>query len=249
MEIWAACRGAVVPKPLKGELIRIVQSQEQLATHTLVDSLEEQALLEQMLEESKPPCPPDTAAFHYLLVTPFRYPPLRHGSRFGTRQEPSLFYGSIDLGAALAETAYYRLLFWSGMEAPPPSGRLTTEHTVFGARYATDRGLCLNEEPFRRFEEQLTNPQSYTDTQKLGGNLRAAGIEAFEYLSARDSDRGINVALFHAGVFSHPKPVWQQSWICDTRDQEVSLYSKDHGAWRFQREQFLVEGELPAPSV
>ena len=148
MDIWAACRDAVAPKPLAGELIRMVESQEQIATNALVDSLEEQSLLEEMLEASKPPTPAETAGLHYLLATPFRYPPLRHGSRFGVRQEPSLFYGSIDLSAALAETAYYRFVFWSGMEEPPPGGRLITEHTVFAALYAAARGLCLYEEPF-----------------------------------------------------------------------------------------------------
>jgi hypothetical protein len=249
MDIWTACKDAVDPEPLSGELIRVIESQEQIATNTLVDNLDEQALLEAILEVSKPPLPPHTAGSQYLLATPFRYPPLRYGSRFGNRHEPSLLYGAIDLSAALAETAYYRFLFWSGMEEPPPCGRLTTEHTVFGARYAVKLGLRLHKDPFRPFEQRLTNPSSYLDTQQLGQNMRGAGVDAFAYLSARDPDRGINIALFHAGGFSEPGPVWQQPWICDTRDDEVSFYGKEHGAWRFRRAQFLVEGDLPAPSV
>ncbi len=249
MDIWAACKDAVAPKPLTGELIRIVESQEQIATNVLVDNLDEQALLEEMLEASKPPAPPETERLHYLLATPFRYPPLRHGSRFGVRQEPSLFYGSMDLGAALAETAYYRFLFWSGMEEPPPGGKLTTRLTSFGALYRVGQGLVLYQEPFLQYAGRISDPQNYTESQELGGNMRAAGIEGFEYRSARDPDGGINIALFSPKAFSRPKPVWQELWICEISAAEVSFYSKGYDTWLYQRERFLVDSELPAPAV
>ena len=76
MEIWEACREAVVPERHEGELLRMVESQEQVATRSLVDDLAEQALLEQMLEQSKPPLPDNASNLDYLLSTPFRYPPL-----------------------------------------------------------------------------------------------------------------------------------------------------------------------------
>ena len=42
----------------------------------LVDSLEEQAVLESILEQSKPALAAEgTQALHYLLATPFRYRP------------------------------------------------------------------------------------------------------------------------------------------------------------------------------
>ena len=56
-----------------------------IATRKLVDSLAEQELLEKLLEGAKPPAP--GARVHYLLSTPFRYPPLPHGSRFGRATE------------------------------------------------------------------------------------------------------------------------------------------------------------------
>ncbi|MCW8944048.1 MAG: RES family NAD+ phosphorylase [Sedimenticola sp.] len=249
MDIWSACKDAVIPKRLEGELIRVVESQEQIATNALVDNLEEQALLEQLLEVSKPPAPPETSGLDYLLASPFRYPPLRHGSRFGTRHEASLFYGALDLSAALAETAFYRLVFWSGMALPPPGGKLTTEHTVFGAHYRVERGLRLHDEPFLPFQDQLTNPGSYVDTQRLGQQLRTAAIDAFEYRSARDPEHGINIALFHGRAFANPKPVWKQFWLCDIRPDGVAFYNKAYGTRQYQRELFLVDGELPAPSV
>ena len=40
---------------------------------SLVDTLEEQALLEEVLDDSKPAVPEDCRNLHYLLFTPFRY--------------------------------------------------------------------------------------------------------------------------------------------------------------------------------
>ncbi len=111
-------------------LLRMVESQEQVATSRLVGTLERQALLEDMLEATKPPMHTQTGNLHYLLATPFRYPPLRHGSRFGARNQPSLFYGSRGLSALLAEAAYYRFVFWQGMRRAPDAA-LRTQHTVF----------------------------------------------------------------------------------------------------------------------
>ncbi|MCU7850659.1 MAG: RES family NAD+ phosphorylase [Candidatus Thiodiazotropha sp. (ex Monitilora ramsayi)] len=247
MDIWAACREAVVPRQLEGELIRVVESQAQIATRALVDDLAEQALLEELLEMSKPPAPPGTAHLDYLLYSPFRYPPLEYGSRFGTRFEPSLFYGALDIAPALAETAYYRLVFWSDMVEPPPDGRLTTAHTLFAARYATERGLCLHEAPFDTYATALTNPMSYKETQQLGGQMREAGIELFIYRSARDPDAGLNIALFDAGAFSEAGPSWKQSWLCDTREDEIAFYNKTAGTRVYSRSQFLVDGRLPSP--
>ena len=85
-ELWRECRGEQAIAPLRGKLVRLVESQEQVATLQLVDTLEEQALLEELIETSKPHLPPSSETLHYLLKTPFRYPPLRWGSRFGRRR-------------------------------------------------------------------------------------------------------------------------------------------------------------------
>ena len=57
MDIWQACAGVEQIIPLCGRLVRLVENQGQVATLQLVDTLEEQALLEQLLESSKPPLP------------------------------------------------------------------------------------------------------------------------------------------------------------------------------------------------
>lgn len=90
-DLWQFCSGYSFITPLSGTLYRLVESQEQIATRQLVDTLEEQALLEEMLETVKPSYPGRLDHLHYLLKTPFRYPPLKWGSRFGRTFEPSIF--------------------------------------------------------------------------------------------------------------------------------------------------------------
>ncbi|ACL72798.1 conserved hypothetical protein [Thioalkalivibrio sulfidiphilus HL-EbGr7] len=245
-DIWAACRETAAPGPLKGTLLRLVESQEQVATNRLVDSLEEQAALEAMLEATKPPLPAEGPR-HYLLVTPFRYPPLRHGSRFGRRFEPSLFYGSLSLSTLLAEAAFYRFYFWYGMAIPPASA-LVTRHTVFEAAYRSRRGLRLQEPPFDAFRDALTHPADYRATQQLGTALREAGVQAFEYRSARDE--GINVALFTPRALADARPRSQEHWLCETDGAHVRFLGETQTQVHvLPLERFLVEGVLPMPAA
>jgi len=72
----------------------MVEAQHVTSTRKLVDSDEEQQILEKEIDHVKPTLPDDAEfrGIHYLLSTPFRYPPLSHGSRFGTRHERSLWH-------------------------------------------------------------------------------------------------------------------------------------------------------------
>src|SRR3546814_9169694 len=119
--------------------------QEQVATLGYGDTLEEQALLESLIDAAKPPYPEDDAGYHYLLKTPFRYPPLPWGSRFGRTHEPGIFYGGGSVGTTLAESAYYRFVFWHSMDAPPPKAQIHSQHTLFSVGYKTPQGVRSEE--------------------------------------------------------------------------------------------------------
>src|SRR3954470_13516480 len=108
--IWTQCAGPSRLGDYSSEVWRVVENQHDTSTRKLVDSLEEHAVLEAILDREKPRVPPDCAEAHYLLSTPFRYPPLRYGSRFGTVSQRSIWYGGEELETALGETAFYR--FW-----------------------------------------------------------------------------------------------------------------------------------------
>ncbi len=252
-ELWAACAPALEPVRLRRSFYRVVESQEQVATNSLVDDLREQNALEQMLEQTKPALRAGTEKLHYLLATPFRYPPLRHGSRFGARHEPSLLYGALQKRTAFAETAYYRLLFWHGMRTPP-GHKLVTQHTVFSASCNTEKGLRLEQPPCQQFETRLRDPASYSATQSLGSAMREAGILAFTYRSARDRKAGLNIALFEPRALSSRKPTSQQNWLCETSADAVSFsfrysISREQRYFHYPLEQFLVDGKLPQPAV
>jgi hypothetical protein len=247
--IWTRCAGDSEIRPLDVAPWRVVEAQHQLSTRKLVDSAEEQMLLEDLLERAKPPARAP-ARLHYLLATPFRYPPLRHGSRFGTRFEPGIWYGSESRRTTFAEVAYYRLVFLEGTAAD--FDMLTTQHTVFSARARTPRGIDLGVGEFASWREAIASPTRYGATQELGTDMRTAGVEAARYPSARDVEGGFNVAVFSPRAFTGAKPRELQTWHCVAHRGRVEVAKRDHFGterYAFDRAQFLVNGSLPWPAA
>ncbi|MEY1661171.1 RES family NAD+ phosphorylase [Isoalcanivorax beigongshangi] len=249
MNLWQQCQGEQHLQTLQGTLFRLVESQEQVATLGYVDNLAEQALLEQMLEDVKPPSPLDASGLHYLLRTPFRYPPLPWGSRFGSVHEPSLFYGALDTPTALAETAYYRLLFWHSMVAPAPKTQLRTQHTLFSVGYRSGRAVALHQPPFAAHEALLRHRSHYHACQQLGAAMRASAVELFEYRSARAPAGGLCVALFSPSPFLQKRPRNSARWFCEVTAEQVTFKALQADQLiHFAARDFLVDGELPHPA-
>ena len=247
--IWTRCAGDSEIRPLRADPWRVVEAQHLLSTRKLVDSAEEQMLLEDLIERSKPPSVAP-ARMHYLLATPFRYPPLRHGSRFGTRFDRGIWYGSEVLRTAFAEIAYYRLVFLEDSTAD--LGTVTTQHTAFRARVRTSRGIDLSVEPFVAHRAAIASRSEYRASQSLGGAMRAANVEMVRYPSARDAESGINVAVFSPAAFGTAKPRDLQTWHCVAHRHRVELAKRDYstgGRFAFDRAQFLVKGGLPRPAA
>ncbi|MFT7469578.1 MAG: hypothetical protein ACI8PP_002836 [Candidatus Pseudothioglobus sp.] len=247
--IWRACNGALAIRPVVGTVHRLVESQAQVATLSYVDTLAEQALLEDMLDGVKPAYLPDSHQYHYLLKTPFRYPPLHWGSRFGRVHEPGIFYGARTTETTLAESAYYRLVFWLSMNAPPVKATIDSAHTLFCVGYKSLQGVRLHAPPFDRFADALTHPSDYKNTQQLGSAMREAEIEAFEYASARDPNHGFCVGLFKPNAFSQKRPKQMSQWLCQVSGEEVAFKQVGQGeVTRFGREAFTTAGMLPLPA-
>ncbi len=243
---WLKLIAAVPQQALLGTLNRIVESQSQVVTLKLVDTIAEQQVLEQLLEDSKPEARLP-ANLHYLLRTPWRYPPLPWGSRFGTRYEASLFYGSLSLESLFAEAAYYRLVFLEGSRQPFKN-RVVSQHTVFSARFNTKAGLDISKQPFSRRRKVLTSKFDYGPTQALGAALRKSEIQAFIYQSARTLKPAFNVALFTPRALRSRKPVLQQRALCEARPERVS-FRHEQEIWTFERAAFLIDGQLPQPAA
>ncbi|MEO6687627.1 MAG: RES family NAD+ phosphorylase, partial [Dokdonella sp.] len=162
---------------------RVVEAQHRASTMRLVDTLDEQRVLEDMLEASKPPLPSEAAHLHYLLATPFRYPaPPPIGSRFRGIGDPGVWYGADNEYTALAEVAYWRMRFLADSPATPDLPPVP--HTAFRASIGGS-AIVLSEPPFARQRKQWQDPSSYVATQALAQVARAAGVALIRYLSVR----------------------------------------------------------------
>ncbi|MDK4738904.1 MULTISPECIES: RES family NAD+ phosphorylase [unclassified Rhizobium] len=242
LPIWTPAALSSEARPISGRYWRLVEAQHQVSTLKLVDTLEEQALLEHLLEESKPALPPECAGLDYLLATPFRYGAIYpHGSRFRRAGRTlGVFYASERVETALAEMSFYRLLFFSDSpETPLPAN--AAEYTAFAAAISTKEAIDLTRSPLDRDREAWTDPVSYEACQSLADAARAGGIQAILYRSVRDSQGGKNIALLTAHAFAAREPVERQTWrirlspagvqaLCDFPKSRIGFARSDFGA-------------------
>jgi hypothetical protein len=248
-DIWTRCEGDKQLQSFDSLAYRIVESQEKVATMSLVDTSAEQLLLESLLEYSKP-ASATSDKLHYLLSTPFRYPPLAHGSRFGVKSQGGLFYASLSTTTTLAECAYYRFVFWYGMEIPPPAQRIMSDYTSFAVSVATHQAILLHQEPFLSYREQISHPANYQHSQQLGESMREADVEACSYFSARDQHNGINIGLFSPKALKSREPQSKKLWSCVVTENQVSFIQlhATAEAYNFPLSDFLYNDSLPMPA-
>ena len=109
-----------------GDAWRAVEAQHIVSTNVLVDNADEQRVLEDLLDEGKPPVPPNARRLDFLLFTPFRYPPPPGGSRFRGDVDPGVFYCADEVRTACAELGYWRwrhLLDTPALTRMPPASQ------------------------------------------------------------------------------------------------------------------------------
>ena len=153
-------------QPLAGSVVRITDRQGYQASERWTDSLQEQVLLEALIERVKPPTPPGQ---HRLLTTPFRYPPLRSGSRFTAADQRELFYGARGLGTVLAERAFHALRLLDG--SPLPAGKvIQRQQTSFQVEITVARGLQLQHSLFSVQLAAVPIPAATKPARRWGGS-------------------------------------------------------------------------------
>jgi hypothetical protein len=200
-------------RPRKGLCWRLVEAQHLVGTLKIVDTLGEQALLEELLETAKPPVPPECRHLHYLLATPFRYGSVYpHGSRFRRAGLTlGVYYASEAVQAAVAELAFYRLLFFTESPATPwPSN--PAEFTAFSVPFSVERALDLTVPPLSADRPAWIHPTEYGPCQTLADSARSTAIEAIRFESARDPAGRANVALLTCRAFAAVAPKSRQTW-------------------------------------
>src|SRR5918993_3872068 len=70
---WTPAALSSEARPLSGTCWRLVEAQHRVSTLKLFDTVEEQSVLEDLIQDTKPVLPAECAHLHYLLATPFRY--------------------------------------------------------------------------------------------------------------------------------------------------------------------------------
>jgi hypothetical protein len=236
-----------VLKFYSNHVFRIVETQEYAATTELVDDLDEQALLEQLLDDVKPPYKPETEHLHYLISTPFRYPPLKYGSRFGRRDMPSYFYASETINTALSECAFYRLKFMHDMSVAYEHN-VNSEHQSFSVKVATQALADLTGIDNQHICQALTSKTDYRFSQSVGKHLtQNLNTEVIRCYSAR-AEQGVNLVIAKPQVIKSKVPENMCNWICQTNMSKVSFNRQAHESMSLQISDLLVEEQLPSLS-
>ncbi|HYD87693.1 MAG TPA: RES family NAD+ phosphorylase [Vitreimonas sp.] len=210
--IWTPAELRSEFRPYSAIVWRCVEAQHRVSTNRLVDSLAEQAVLERLLEQSKPPLPSEVQSLNYLLATPFRYHPRRPGSRFRRQTERAgVFYAAEDIATAVCELAFYKFLFLADApDAALPANAI--EHTAFSVACAVERALDLTRQPFAGDADVWEALADYAPCQRFADIARQAETQLIRYVSVRDLLRRCNVGLMDPAAFTTPNPITQQSW-------------------------------------
>jgi RES domain len=207
---WTRRAVASEARALQCAAWRAVEAQHVVATRALVDSLAEQAQLEQILDDAKPRLPRAASALHYLLATPFRYPPLPGGSRFRAPHQPGVFYGADEQRTACAELGYWRWRFLR--DSPALTAIEGRPQTVFRVSIATAHAVDLRAAPFKKSAATWTNATDYVGCQGFADTARAAQVEAIRYASVRDPLHAGAIALLTPKAFAAKEPLESQTW-------------------------------------
>ncbi|TMJ02723.1 MAG: RES domain-containing protein [Alphaproteobacteria bacterium] len=210
---WTPGALSAEQRPLSGICWRVIEAQHRVSTLKLVDTLDEQSLLESLIEETKPPVPPECRHLHYLLSTPFRYASIYpRGSRFRRAgMTLGVYYASASAATAVAEMTFHRLLFFAESPATPWPVN-AGEFTAFSVPYATALGIDLTKPPLSRDEAIWTNVTAYEGCQALAEAARAAAITVIAYRSVRDPGRGTSMALLSCTAFARDEPTERETW-------------------------------------
>lgn len=222
-------------RPWQGNGWRLVEAQHLVSTLKLVDDLDEQLLLEEIIEGTKPSVPDECRHLDYLLSTPFRYgSPYPAGSRFRRAGlTDGVFYCSQSVETAVAEMAFYRLLFFT--ESPETMiPDLAASYTAICAAISTERSVDLTIPPLVSHSAIWMHPTNYEPCQQLAETARTLAADLIRYTSVRDPDRGANLAVLRCRAFQRPAPVTRQSWrlaitargvsaLCDAPRQRISF--------------------------
>lgn len=211
----------------------------------LVDTLEEQTILEELLDDTKPPVPAACQHLHYLQFTPFRYA-ARHATRFRPQGDRAgVYYASETIETAATEVAFYRLLFY--LESPQtPQPETPFEMTAFAVDLETTK--CVDIQSVFSPDEQarFSDPVDYTACHALAAEVRAQEGQVIRFGSVR-APGSTNLAVLDCAAFYDAKPRDFQGWWF--RFTNTGLFAKRRfgdGSLQFEFADFVDDPRIAA---
>jgi hypothetical protein len=247
--IWTPAELSSDARPLEGTCWRLVEAQHRYSTLKLVDSVAEQDVLERLVDDTKPPVPPECRGLDWLLATPFRYgAPYPRGSRFRRAgMTEGVFYGSEEPTTAVAEMAFYRLLFFAESPATPwPQN--AAQYTAFSVLYATRKAIDLTRRKYDVDRSLWMHVTDYQHCQAFADAARAAKLEVIRYASVRDPVGGMNLALLTCSAFAKREPSSRrQTWRIQLNDAGAhAICEAPSASVTFDRDCFAADPRIAA---
>ena len=179
----------------------------------LVDTLEEQALLERILDDSKPSIPPECRHLHYLLFTPFRYGALYpRGSRFRRPGlTPGVFYASQTVEDRGGRTGVSTPVVFRRIAVHAVARQRRRIHRRSPLRFYADAKASTS-----RGRRSIGTPRSgrIPLTMRLATTspMRRARRECRCCAISRRARPGLNIALLACAAFASTAPLERQVW-------------------------------------
>ncbi|MEN6472910.1 MAG: RES family NAD+ phosphorylase [Syntrophaceae bacterium] len=217
---WTPAEVSSNAQAFSGKIWRMVESQYATSTLQLVDTREEHEILEDILEENKPPIPANARGLDYLLFSPFRYgATASFGTRFRAVGDPGVFYGGETTCTLASEVGYWRWKFLqdsAGLKRLSPSlftaFRVTLDH----------RAVDLRDKPFSRDAVHWEHPSDYSATQEFARTVRKSDAGIIIYKSVRCPIASFCAAILTPQAFSKKKPDnVTQSWVLVIADEVI----------------------------
>lgn len=94
------------------------------------------------------------------------------------------------------------------------------------------------------------DPSDYSFTQKTGESMRALGVEGFEFTSARDQHKGLNIVFFNPKPIRSKRALSKETLQYITNDKTVSFKQKGtFNTWSYTVNEFYDNGQFAVVEV
>jgi len=246
-DIWTLCGGNRLVRKRSLEVYRVVQGQAVNGLAKFVKNASELEILEEMLENSKPPVPEEDKSDEKLIYTPFRYFLKDKGARFNGPNSPRVWYGSRDLNTCLREKAYHQFCFIEDSVGLKDKS-IDIIFTSFLSQWKSKRCVNLCSNSFKYHHDKITSPSSYFESQKLGEDMYNDSIEIFLFPSCRNPGKE-NFGSFTPTAYVKNSLSKRRGWTAIFRPELVTIIPHNRKfqgkAFDIQKSDFSVNGRFP----